>query len=122
MADPATTFETTDLARTGSYLGTRLPQNVADICNWTLMCSEHNIHPDDAGHAALAASVEQVIDQVAVTTTELPPASVGVPYGAPLAATGGIPAYRWSLATTSDPLPPGLHLEGNGDIAGTPRS
>ena len=122
MADPAMSFETTDLARTGTYRGTRLPQNVANICNWTLMCSEDNIHPDDAGHAALAVSVEQVIDQVAVTTTELPPASVGVTYGAPLTATGGVPSYRWSLAAKSTPLPRGLRLEGNGTIAGIPRS
>ena len=122
MADPATLFKTTDLAPTGAYLGTRVPQNVSVICSWTLMCSEHNIHPDDGGHAALALSVEQVIDHVAVTTTELPPASVGVAYGAPLNAVGGIPAYRWSLATKSDPLPPGLHLEGSGTITGVPRS
>jgi lysophospholipase L1-like esterase len=64
MADPAATFETTNFALTGSYLGLTVPQNVALICEWTLMCVEHdlNIHTNDLGYTELADSFEQEID------------------------------------------------------------
>ncbi len=64
MADPAAPFETTNFALTGSYLGIGVPQNVALICEWTLMCFEHdvNIHTNDLGYAVLADSFEQLID------------------------------------------------------------
>ena len=64
MADPAGQFETTNFALTGSYLGMTVPQNVALICQWTLMCVEHydNIHTNDLGYAQLADSFEKVID------------------------------------------------------------
>ncbi len=53
MADPAVLFETTNFALTGSYLGMTVPQNVAVICEWTLMCVEldSNIHTNDLGYA-----------------------------------------------------------------------
>jgi N,N-dimethylformamidase beta subunit-like protein/F5/8 type C domain-containing protein/putative Ig domain-containing protein len=53
-----------------------------------------------------------------ITTTTLPPATVGVAYNASLAATGGTPPYRWSIASGSLPL--GLSLSSNGTISGTP--
>ena len=64
MADPAVRFETTNFALTGSYLGMTVPQNVALICEWTLMCvlQDSNIHTNDLGYAELADSFEQVID------------------------------------------------------------
>ena len=64
MADPAVPFETTNFALTGSYLGMTVPQNVALICEWTLMCVQHdgNIHTNDLGYAELADSFEQLID------------------------------------------------------------
>jgi lysophospholipase L1-like esterase/ribosomal protein L24E len=64
MADPAGPFQTTDFALTGSYLGMTVPQNVALICEWTLICVQHydNIHTNDVGYAELADSFEQVID------------------------------------------------------------
>ena len=64
MADPAARFETTNFALTGSYLGMTVPQNVALICEWTLMCvvQDSNIHTNDLGYAELADSFEQVID------------------------------------------------------------
>jgi hypothetical protein len=55
---------------------------------------------------------------LAVSTTSLPNASVGVPYGATLAASGGTPSYSWTL--TSGALPAGLNITPNGAISGTP--
>ena len=51
-----------------------------------------------------------------ITTTSLPSGSVwskahNVVYSAPLAATGGNPPYKWSLAPGSNPFPPGLKLK-----------
>ena len=37
MADPATLFQTTNFALTGSYNGMTVPENVALICVWTLI-------------------------------------------------------------------------------------
>ncbi len=48
----------------------------------------------------------------------LPPATVGQPYSATLAATGGTPGYTW--AVTAGGLPAGLALSPNGQITGTP--
>ena len=61
---------------------------------------------------------------LAVTTTSLPGATVGVPYSATLTATGGTPSssgttnYVW--ASLGSPLPSGLTLARNGVISGTP--
>ena len=73
-ADTAGIFQTTNFALTGSYEGTTVPENVALICAWTLMCSANNIHPDDAGHAEVALAFEQVIDQPPLTTVIYPAA------------------------------------------------
>jgi lysophospholipase L1-like esterase len=111
MADPATLFQTSDFALTGSYDGMTVPENVALICAWTLMCTEDNIHPNDAGHAEVAEAFEQVIDQVAITTTELPSLPLKSSYAVGLAATGGHPPYTWSLVRGDGKLPPGLRLK-----------
>ena len=118
-ADPASAFETTDFALTGSYLGTPEPQNVADVCNWTLFCSGGgNIHANDIGHGLVAGAFATVLDGVAVTTVALPDATAGVPYAGALAAVGGHPRYRWALAAGSAPLPAGLRLHADGTITG----
>jgi len=121
MADPATLFQSNDFAPTGSYLGQTEPQNVADVCNWTLFCSNSgNIHANDTGHALIAASFESVIDQLMVTTASLPNATIKERYAGRLAATGGHPRYRWDLAAGSGPLPPGMRLKSDGAFAGKP--
>lgn len=53
-----------------------------------------------------------------ILTTNLPQGTVGVPYQAGLAATGGVFPYSWSIANGS--LPPGLVMNSLGGINGTP--
>ena len=60
---------------------------------------------------------------ISITTSSLPTGSVyskshKVTYSATLAATGGNPPYKWSLASGSTPLPPGLKLSSTGVISG----
>jgi hypothetical protein len=55
---------------------------------------------------------------VTITTTSLAFGSKGVFYSAQFAATGGTPPYSWVL--TSGALPPGLTLNSNGALSGTP--
>jgi lysophospholipase L1-like esterase len=120
-ADPATLFQTTDFALTGSYLGVTEPQNVADVCNWTLFCSGGgNIHANDTGHGLVATAFAAVVDGVAVAAVPLPTATLRQPYSGRLTAVGGHPRFHWSLATGSAPLPPGLHLRADGSFGGKP--
>ena len=56
---------------------------------------------------------------LSIATTSLPSATIGTVYSATLAATGGTPAYTWSISVGS--LPSGLSLNtATGAIAGTP--
>ncbi|HZS25477.1 MAG TPA: G1 family glutamic endopeptidase [Gaiellaceae bacterium] len=57
---------------------------------------------------------------LSVATSTLNGTSLGAPYSAALAASGGTPPYTWSVA--SGFLPSGLTLDGGGTIAGTPTS
>jgi len=63
-----------------------------------------------------------VSNGVTITSTSLPTGTVGVPYSATLAATGGTAPYiNWTVASGS--LPPGLNLNSSiGVISGTPSS
>jgi large repetitive protein len=51
-----------------------------------------------------------------VTTQTLPTAVAGTPYSFTLSGTGGTPPYNWIAST----FPPGLSLNPNGTISGTP--
>jgi lysophospholipase L1-like esterase len=53
-------FDTWDMALTGLFNGQTLPQDVANICNWTHMCDPTNPsnHTNDTGHALLATAFE----------------------------------------------------------------
>jgi large repetitive protein len=57
---------------------------------------------------------------LAITTTSLPPGTVGTAYSQTLTATGGVPPFGWSLSAGS--LPQGLTLSPAGVISGTPTS
>ena len=53
-------FDSWDMALTGSFNGQTLPQDVANICNWTHMCDPMNptVHTNDTGHALIATAFE----------------------------------------------------------------
>jgi hypothetical protein len=55
---------------------------------------------------------------LAIGTTDMPDAIVGVPYSRTLTAIGGRPDYSWLIDSGS--LPPGLSLVQTGSISGTP--
>ena len=72
-------------------------------------------HPTEVASVVVSVTV---VDPLQVTTTSLPNSSVGVSYSAALAATGGFPAYTWSI--TQGNLPSGLTLNAaTGVISGT---
>ena len=56
--------------------------------------------------------------QLTVTTTSLPAATVGAPYQASLAASGGTGGNNWTVAAGA--LPAGISLAGDGSLTGTP--
>ena len=73
--------------------------------------------PPATATAALTIDVQGPL--LKITTTSLPSGTVGLPYSAPLQATGGIPPLSWSIATGT--LPAGLSLSAStGVISGTP--
>ena len=58
VADVESAFSVTDLS-----LGPDgLPLNVRQTCLWTWMCSVGDIHPNDAGHAAIAGAFLEVLE------------------------------------------------------------
>ena len=59
-----------------------------------------------------------VLNNLVVSTSELPSGTSGSAYQATLTASGGTPSYSWSMLSGS--LPPGLNLSSGGVISGTP--
>jgi lysophospholipase L1-like esterase len=107
MADPATLFQTTDFALTGTYNGTTVPENVALICAWTLMCSQNNIHTNDLGHAELAQAFETSIAQLPTTSVIIPSLSGTTLSGTDLVdatASGGGGVAKVQFALTGGSL------------------
>jgi hypothetical protein len=54
-----------------------------------------------------------------LTTSPLPPATVGVHYGTAMSAAGGVMPFHWTVVGTV-PLPAGLTMDDSGNISGTP--
>ncbi len=75
---------------------------------------------DEAGNSSSRALTLTVNPPPAlvISTASLPGAALGVAYSQMLQATGGVPAYSWSI--TSGSLPAGLSLSSAGVISGTP--
>lgn len=57
---------------------------------------------------------------LSITTTSLPNGTVGSAYSQVVQASGGTPAYSWSLVQGQGTLPPGLSLSSGGIITGSP--
>jgi hypothetical protein len=73
------------------------------------------------GPACDIGAVEAAQPPIVVHPKSLPSGVVGKHYSVTLSATGGLGApYEFSLAASSKPLPPGLHLSTPGVISGTP--
>jgi YVTN family beta-propeller protein len=71
---------------------------------------------NNGGPSAVASQNFTVVPPLTIATSSLPGGSVWsrtnkVTYSATLAATGGHPPDKWSLASGSSPLPPGLKLK-----------
>jgi DNA-binding beta-propeller fold protein YncE len=60
---------------------------------------------------------------VTITTSSLPPGTVGQPYSVQLEASGGTPPYSWNkyLQKGTGTLPRGVSLSPSGLISGTPK-
>ncbi len=86
---------------------------VSEINEGAYTCTITNAQDDVTTTPALVT----VNAALAITTTTLPNATVGVPYGVTLAATGGVSIRTWSLIAGA--LPPGLTLSANGQLTGT---
>lgn len=122
-ADVAGAFDNDNLALTGTYNGITVPQNVANLCSWTLQCSNNDVHANNTGHGKIADAFTARIDAAqlppSITTASLPAGHIGTPYSATLAATGGTAPYKWKRIGK---LPRGLKLTpATGRIAGTPK-
>ena len=91
-ADVATAFQTDDFSLTGTYNGQSVPQNVANVCNWTGICALADIHANNDGHAVLARSFQTLIDPALAPTA---PRSVSATPG------DGAASVRWA-APASD--------------------
>jgi hypothetical protein len=74
--------------------------------------------PAQVAQAALTLTVENRVSGLVVTTTALPPATVGTAYDQTLVASGGTEPYTWALQTGE--LPQGLTLSAAGRLFGTP--
>ena len=57
---------------------------------------------------------------LALAASSLPNATFGTAYNQTLTATGGTAPYAFGLVLGSGPLPPGMTLDGNGLLSGTP--
>jgi lysophospholipase L1-like esterase len=64
-ANVSAAFDNDNYALTGSYLGQTVPQNVANLCNWTNQCSANDVHANNTGHGKIAEQFNAVIDGTA---------------------------------------------------------
>ncbi len=88
---------------------------------WQLGCSNENPQVLEARVGTLTTSFQATVDLagLAICQTSVPGGRETLPYSAELVAAGGDQGtLTWSVA--SGTLPPGLILQGNGQIDGTP--
>ncbi len=104
----------TNLSCTSTQCSVTSPAGAAGIVDVTVTTS---------GGTSAKTSADQFTyssgsSPVSITTTSLPPATVGTAYSTTLSSSGGTPPYSWSV--TSGSLPTGLSLSASGTITGTP--
>lgn len=58
--------------------------------------------------------------ELAISTFGLPPGRVGAPFTANLSAIRGTAPYTWRVVDDWGTLPPGIELDGDGTLSGTP--
>ena len=69
--------------------------------------------------SSISASITVASSQLMITSPALPSGAIGMPYSAPLQASGGMPSYTWAIM--SGQLPGGLSIaSSSGVISGTP--
>jgi hypothetical protein len=88
-----------------------------------ILGSTFTIQATDSGSPSQSAPrtlTLRVAAPLVITTASLPGAKYNVAYTQTLAAIGGIPPLKWSLAAGSGPLPTGLTLSAAGVLSGTP--
>jgi len=74
---------------------------------------------DTASDTATESFSIEIVEQLQMLTTSLPPAMEGFSYSTTVEASGGVTPYTW--AVTSGSLPDGLSLDSaTGEISGTP--
>ena len=71
---------------------------------------------DSAGFAASGNFALTIFPALTITSTSLPPGTVGVTYSQSLSASGGSGGYSWSASG----VPQGLSVNTDGQISGTP--
>ncbi len=97
------------LSRAGSLTGTLVAEGVFDF----------TVQVTDSNQKVATRNFRITVRNEALkitTASPLPKGSVGVPYSAGFAATGGTKPYQWSASG----LPAGLSLDGAGNLTGTP--
>jgi Putative Ig domain len=104
------------LSATGAITGT---PEVAWSGPLTVQVKDSAIKPQTATLATTLVISPPPPAPLAITTSSLPAGTVGTPYSATLAASGGVPPYTWSVGA-SVPLPVGLALSSSGLLSGTP--
>ncbi len=120
VANVQKSYDSGNWAMTGSFMGVTLPQNVANVCNWTHMCmtgpGDPNIHATDYGHALIAADFEKELRVPASISGAPPNGSRGVSYSFQYTVGG----YPTATVKKVGKLPKGLTLSTNGLLSGTP--
>ncbi len=90
---------------------------VSGMFSFTAEATDSSTPTPESAQAALTLSVSPATP-IEISTTSLPSATEGEPFGAQLAAMGGIAPYSW--AVVSGTLPEGLSLSSAGSFIGSP--
>ncbi len=73
---------------------------------------------DNTGATASLAFTLSIGSGLAITSSTLPPGTLGAAYAFQFAEAGGVQPYTWAI--TSGAIAPGLVLSGSGAVSGTP--